>query len=261
MAGEAITGRFMLGTATIMLGPQADLQKLGTAESLGLAKQVTLKSTPKFTDLMQGVKNSLVASVMTGNDLEVTAEIFEYTAANLAYALGLDGSTYTQVAVSTTLTAQTALLAATLTVTSATGITAGKWLAVHVGSGDQIFIRKVVSVASLVVTVSSDFPVVIPNGSTIRVVNMVPAGSKLDQPYLSAKITGQVADGSWVTVLLGKVRITSGVSMAFKTDNFDNIPFKLSVFDLLATDPNLALFTDATTGDVVKAMIFATPTA
>lgn len=259
MAGEAITGRFMLGSATIMLGAMANLQDLGVAESLGLAKNVTLKSTPKFTDLTQGVKNSQVASVMTGNDLEVSGELYEYTSENLAYALGLDGSTYTQTAVSTTLTAQTALLSDVLAVTSATGITAGKWLSVHVNALDQIFIRKVVSVATLNVTVSSDFPVVIPSGATVRVVNMVPAGSKADQPYLAGKIVGQIADGSWMTILLAKVRVTSGISVAFKTDNFDNIPFTLTCYDLVSTDANLALFTDAS-GDVSKAMLFTTPT-
>lgn len=261
MAGEAITNRFMLGTATVSIGPMADLQDLGVAQSLGLAKNLTLKSTPKFTDLSQGVKNTLVASVMTGNDLEVSGEIYEYTAKNLAYSLGLDGSTYVEAAVSTTLTAETALLSAVLNVTSATGITAGKWLSVHANALDQIFIRKVVSVAALAVTVSSDFPVAIPSGAKVQVVDMVPAGSKKDQPYLGCKIVGQIADGSWITILLGKVRITSGISMAFKTEGFDNIPFKLSVFDLVSTDPNLALFTEAATGDVVKAMIFSTPSA
>lgn len=260
MAGEALTGRFMLGTATVMVGPQADLQDLEVANSLGLAKNVTLKTTPKFTELMQGVKNSLVASVQTGNDLEVSGELYEYTSKNLAFCLGLDGSTYTETATSTTLTGQTALLSAVLAVTSATGITAGKWLAIHANALDQIFIRKVVSVATLNVTVSSDFPVIIPIGAKVEVVEMVPGGSKADQPYLSAKIVGQIADGSWITILLGKVRFASGISMAFKTDNFDNIPFKFSVYDLVSTDPNLALFT-ATNGDVSKAMIFSTPTA
>lgn len=250
----------MLGTASISIGPMAELQSLGVAESLGLAKNVALKSTPKFTDLSQGVQNTLVASVMTGNDLEVTGEIYEYTAKNLAYSLGLDGSTFIQAASSTTLTAATALLSLVLAVTSATGITAGDWVSVHANALEQIFIRKVVSVTLLDVTVSSGFPVVIPVGAKVQVVDMVPAGSRLPQPYLACKIIGQIADGSWITILLGKVRVTSGISLAFKTDGFDSIPFKLTVFDLVSTDPNLGLFTDATTGDVVKAMIFSTPT-
>lgn len=267
MSGEAVTGRFMLGTATVMVGPQANLQSLGVAQSLGMMKNVTFKGSPKFTDLSQGVKNSLIAQVMTGNDLMMDAEMFEYTAANLAYAMGLDGSAYTQTAVATTATAALAaptapaLTSAVLALTSAIGIVVGQWLAIHVNPLDQIFVRKVVSVSGLNVTVSSGLPVGLPLGAKVEVVNMVPAGSRLDQPYLCAKVVGQLADSSWITVLVAKVRVTSGLSLAFKTDSFDHMPLQLTCFDLLPTDANYSLFQDAVTGDVVKAMIFSTPTA
>jgi hypothetical protein len=242
----------------------ANLQDLGVESSVGLVKNVALKSTPKFTELSQGVKNSLVASVMTGNDLAVSGEMFEYTAKNMAYAMGLDGSTYTATAISDTTETLVAIDGVTIPMvaTGTHAFAAGQWVAIHVNALDQIFIRKLVTgttASSLALAAGNGLPVAIPAGSKVEVVNMVPGGSKLDQPYLAAKIVGQIADGSWVTVLLGKVRVTGGLSVAFKTDNFDNMPLSMTVYDMVTTDPNYALFTDATTGDVVKAMIFSTP--
>ena len=76
MAGEALTSKFMLGTATLMLGPVADLFDLNVAEhSVGLAKNVTMKSTPGFIELTQGVKNNTVYSVMNSNKVMVNAEV------------------------------------------------------------------------------------------------------------------------------------------------------------------------------------------
>lgn len=260
MAGEAITNKFMLGTATLMIGAQADLHQLGVAQSLGLLKNVSLKTTPAFTELSQGVKNSLVASVQTKNDMMVDGEMYEYTAKNMTYAVSLDGSAVVPAANSTTSTAglttsgSPALTPAVIAVASATGIVAGAFVAVHADARDQIFIRKVVSVATLDVTLNAGFPVAIASGSKVEVVNMTPLGSTKDNPYLSAKIVGQLADSSWVTVLLPKVRVTSGVSVAFKTDNFDNIPLQLTVYDLTPADPNYAFFQEAD-GNVMKAMI------
>lgn len=260
MAGEAITNKFMLGTATVMVGAQADLHRLGVAQSLGLMKNVSLKTTPAFTELSQGVKNSLVASVQTKNDMMVDGEMYEYTAKNLTYAVSLDGSAVVPAANSTTTTAglttsgSPATTPAVIPVTSATGIVAGGFLAIHVDSRDQIFIRKVVSVNALDVTVNAGLPVALASGSKVDVVNYTPLGSTKDNPYLSAKIVGQLADGSWVTVLLPKVRITSGVSLAFKTDNFDNIPLQLTVYDLTSADPNYAFFQEGD-GNLMKAML------
>ncbi len=263
MAGEAITNKFMLGTASIMIGAQADLFALGVAQSIGLAKNVSLKTTPGFTELTQGVKNSLVASVQTKNDMMVDAEMFEYTAKNLTYAVSLDGSEVVPSTVFTTTTASVAAAAVPLSgtvvipVVSATGITPGKYIAIRVGLNDQIFVRKVESVASLNVTVNLGVPVTIANGARIEVVNMVPLGSTQDNPYLSAKIVGQLADNSWITILLPKVRVTSGLSMAFKTDNYDNIPLQLTVYDLTQSDANYAYFQDTTTGTIAKSHIYA----
>lgn len=264
MAGEARTDAFMLGTATIMLGAMADLMQLGVANSIGLVKNVTNKSTPGFTDLTQGVKNTLVYSVMTANDVMIDGEMYEYTGKNLSYALGLNGSsvepTTVASAVATAITAPTApaVTAAAVTVTTGAGatFTAGDMVFVQVGSADQVFPRKVLSIATDTLTLDYGFPVGIPVGAVVRKVNVVAIGSLEDQPYLSCKIVGTMANGDEIVLLIPKVRITSGISLAFKTDKFDFIPLQLKVYDLVSTDPFYTMFqTVGPQGEPAKAML------
>lgn len=248
MAGEARSEAFMLGTATIMVGPMADLMNLNTSHSLGLVKNTMLKTTPGFTDLTQGVKNTLVYSVMTSNQATVDAEMYEYTGKNLSYGLGLDGSTVAPITSSTTVSTALAapvapaLTAAALSVTSATGLVADDYIFIQVGTADQVMVRKIVSVASNVLTLSAGFPIAIPLNSTVRKVNVMAVGSLEDQPYLSAKIVGTMANGDEMVILLPKIRVTSGISLGFKTDNFDNIPLQLAIYDLVSTDPFYTMF-------------------
>lgn len=266
MAGEAKTDAFMLGTATVMLGAQADLMNLNTENSLGLMKNVVLKTTPGFTNLTQGVKNTLVYSVMTSNQSAVEGEMYEYTSKNLSYAAGLDGSTVTPLDVTGTVdTALAAPVAPALTsavlslgVGEGADFAAGDYAFVQVGTQDQVMIRKVVSVASDDVTFSSGFPIAIPVGTTVRKVNVIAIGSLEDQPYLACKIVGTMANGDEVVILLPKVRLSSGISLGFKTDNFDHIPFTLEIFDLVATDPNYTMFQSVgPQGKPAKAMLLA----
>lgn len=245
MAGEAITSKFMLGTATVMLGPQSDLYDLNVGEhSIGLVKNVTPKSAPGFIDLTQGVKNTTVFSVMNANKVTVTGEAYEYTSRNLAYSVGLEGSELVPSTVATTVETEMVLTTGktpvVIPVVATTGFAANDFIIVQVGNDDQAFVRKVVSVqvdTSLTIEAGTGFPVIIPVGSTVKKANIVGVGSKADQPYLSCKIVGTIADGSEVILLLPKVRVTSGLSMAFKTDAYDNIPLELTVYDLVSTDP------------------------
>ncbi len=264
MAGEARSDAFMLGTATVMLGPVADLMNLSTEQSIGLVKNVTLKTTPGFTELTQGVKNTLVYSVMTSNQTMVDGEMYEYTGRNLSYAAGLDGSSIEAAESSTGVTAALAapvapaLTLAEVAVTSAAGLAEGDTVFVQVGSADQVMVRKVVEVDGLNVTFDTGFPVGIPIGSKVRKVNVIAIGSLEDTPFLACKIVGTMANGDEVAVLLPKVRVTSGISLGFKTDNFDNMPLQLTIYDLVSTDPFYEYFQSVgPSGRPAKAMLLS----
>lgn len=93
MSGLARTNDFLLTSATLMVGPQAKAFDLNEAEhSLGLVKNVQVSAEQSFVDLPQGTQGLVVASVNTQNTVRISAEVYEYTARNLAYGAGLDGS-------------------------------------------------------------------------------------------------------------------------------------------------------------------------
>ena len=93
MPGLATSDEFFLSTATVMIGPQADLMELNVAEhSLGLVKNFSMQSDPTLVELTQGIRNQRVATMVTGTGLKTSWEMYEYTAENLAYAAGLDAT-------------------------------------------------------------------------------------------------------------------------------------------------------------------------
>lgn len=91
-AGSAKTEMFNLGAATVMIGPKEKVLDLTPEEhSIGLVKNFTFTSSAQNLELTQGVRNTVVYSVRTGSDNSISMEVYEYTAKNLAYALGLEG--------------------------------------------------------------------------------------------------------------------------------------------------------------------------
>lgn len=248
MAGEAKTDSFMLGTATVMLGKQADLFDLNESNSIGLVKNVMLKTAPKFTDLTQGVKNTLVYSVMTGNDANVEGEMYEYTGANMSYALGLDGSEVQATTVKNSVKTEMALTSGktgkALVLNDGTGFAAGDTIFIKPAGSANVMVRKITAFdePTDTATIDTELTLVIPVGSVVQKVNVVPVGSLKEQPYLSAKIAGKAANGDDIVLLLPKVRMTGGLSLAFKSDNFDHMPLGLSIFDLVSTDPHFGYF-------------------
>jgi hypothetical protein len=207
-------------------------------------KNFTISNEPQYTDLTQGVKNQIVYSVMTSNRVSAQMEVYEYSAKNIAYALGLNGSTLAPIAASTTMSAASLAAATTITVTSATGLTVGSWISIQEGTEDKVFFRRIVTVATNTLTLNAPLPVALLSGCVVQRVNTVDVGSQLDQPYLSAKIVGTIADGTEIGILIPKIRITAGFTMGFTTDNFGNLPFEFTCYDLTASDPNYADFTN-----------------
>lgn len=248
MAGEAKTNRFMLGTATVMLGPQALLRDLEPAlHSIGLVKAVTFSAEPTYTELTQGVTNSLVFSALTANAVKASMEVYEYTAANLKWALGQDASAI--VAFSVTGAADAEITAAQADITLGAGegasFTVDDWIMVQNGGNDHVMIRQITGIATDVLTCDLVFPTNLPVGTVINKVNRVDIGEKVAQPFLGCKIVGTLADGSEMTMLLPKVRITNGFNIGFASDNYANMPFELTVFDLVAADPHFVMFDGA----------------
>lgn len=244
MAGEAKTEQFMLGTATVMVGPMADLFELNPKEhSIGLVKNFTMTSEPGYTDLTQGVKNTTVYSIMTSNPVRATMEVYEHTMRNLAYALGLNGGSFNQAAaVKTTTNADIAADPAgvsVIPVLATTGFEVGAWLSLTAkGAPDNVFVGQVVSTdaTAKTITVQQKITAAVPTGSTVQSLEIVGVGSKENQPYLAAKVVGELANGDTVALLIPKMRVTAGFTLAFRTDNFGNLPYTMTLYDLVNSD-------------------------
>lgn len=240
MAGTAKTNEFMLATATVMLGAPEDLHDLNPLEhSIGLVKNFTMSAEPGYTELTQGVKNSIVHSTLTSNPVRASMEAYEYTAKNFGYALGLQNADQlTPFATETTLAALVdggSPTADDATLTSATGIVANDYVLFMKDNDDDFIVRQVTNVATNVITVNHPLPDM-PAGTKVKKVHSLGVGSKDDQPFYAAKIAGKLVSGEPVVILIPKVRVSRGFNLAFVSDNYSNLPLELSIYDLVSTD-------------------------
>jgi hypothetical protein len=254
MAGQARTNEFLLTTATVMIGPQAKVMELSPAlHSLGLAKNVHVSADMGFTELSQGLNAQVVMSVNTKLDTKITAEIYEYTARNLAYGAGLDGSdvAYNDDPKSYTLAATITGSSTTVALSAGAGadFSTGDYLVIQdTVTNNMVHVGKVASVATDTVTLATGYT--IPTGSAFGVattvvyrVKGIGVGVIDTQPTYGAKLVGIMpATGEPVTLIFPKVKVTKGMSVMFDQANFANMPFEFTPYQLVASDPYAADF-------------------
>lgn len=249
MAGEAKTDQFMLGTATVMIGPQSEVFDLNPAEhSIGLVKNFQVQSQPGFTDLTQGVKNTQVYSVHTSNDVNTSMEVYEFTAKNLAYALGLDGSTLAQNTVESAVASAADGSSSPVTEITVDAGEGGNFadddqLLISVDNQDNIITRKVSSITTDTLTVDKGINQLVPVGALVRKATVLRIGSTdLENTYYSAKVVGKFVNGKDIVVLFPKIKVVAGFTMAFQSSDYGNLPFEFKLFDSVTTDPHYADF-------------------
>lgn len=255
MAGEAKTSAFMLASATVMIGPVADLFNLNPSDhSIGLCKNFQISAEPTYTDLTQGVQNTIVYSTLTGNPIRASCEVYEYNSRTLSYALGLEApatSDYTALTLKTALTSGGTSVVADAAVDP--NIAQDDWIIIQRGNaGDLVHVGQAASAgifstdqvtitltAGTAVDTDNDFSV----GDRVTKVNRIDVGSKTSQPYFAAKVVCPLPEGGQpIILLLPKVRITKGFTVGSTTDNFGNMPYELTPYDLVATDTFYSLF-------------------
>lgn len=251
MAGNAKTKSFLLSTATVMVGPAADLHKLNPAEhSLGLVKNFQLTADPTYIELTQGLKNSVVMSVKNADGVKCSMEIYEYTVRNLGYAAGLDASGVSFDTNSEMWLASAAYAPAgkTIEVNSdiSAKLTAGDYIFMQNGVDDKVHIAKIASAVfaatKTTITLAAGYEpaatVTFPIGTRIGKVKRIDVGNSDVQPEFAAKIVGLLpVDNAPFTILLPKIKITKGLGVAFQTDNFGNLPYEFTPYSGVETDP------------------------
>ena len=261
--GYAKTDKFMLGTAEVMLGTPENVFSLDADQhSIGLVKNFTISANPEYTELTQGRTNRIVYSVVTGNTVSAAMEVYEYTDKNIQYALGL-GETTPRSAHTTYLLAYT-----TAEGSDAANNNGDSPLNVEVndlGSGQDILRKNEwVKITKGKQTVLRYITNVDPNNSTIIVnaalpfdvsatdvtnesvalerINPIGVGQRKVQPFLGAKVIGTLANDEYVTLIFPKIRVTSSFSMAFTTNDYGNLPFEFTVYDMLDSDTDHEIF-------------------
>lgn len=259
MAGNAKTGNFFLSTATVMIGPKADLYKLNTdAHSIGLVKNFAMQTDPQFLELTQGIANDVVASAKTAHGASASMEVYEYTLRNLAYAAGIDGSGASfDVSPGVIGLTDAALAAAATTITVGsditTGLSSGDYIYIQKGDDDYVHIAKLsanptfatakttLTFAGFPVPVGMTFPI----GSRVGKLRAVDVGGNSLQAELAAKVVGVTPkDKKPFIILFPKVKITQGLNLSFASDNWSNMPFGFTPYVLTADEPLYSDFGD-----------------
>lgn len=90
--GSAISNNFQIGQAELRIGTLERAGKLTQADSVGLLKTATVNIAKTYAELKAGETNSRIHSSLTGYDLEVNAEMYEFTRRNLAMSMKADSA-------------------------------------------------------------------------------------------------------------------------------------------------------------------------
>lgn len=274
MAGEARSIDFLVGTATIMLGLPADLRNFRPeTHSIGLVKNVKLMAEATYIELTQGLRNSVVHSVKTGEPVRASAEVYEFNASNWSYALGFSGYNVGIPALnagSATITTVEALVPSgdilapadvtgydDFTLSTVTNFAVGDYVLIQVGYNDVVVPRRITTISGSVITVDAPIKnVAFPAGVTVNKCLVVPVGRKSEQPFLAAKIVGNMADGREIAIEIPKLRITKGFDITFQTSDYTNMPFEFAVYDQIPADNQYARFQEQFDG--ASAVVYTT---
>ena len=260
MAANAKTNQFMIGDATIMVGPMEDVFDLmPDKHSLGLTKNLAVRVETGNVDLTQGISQTPVFSVQNQFSPMASCEVYEYTARNLAYGLGLDASVADFDA---NLTPGPFLLSAPvapedneipLATGAGAGFNVGDW-AIMQQAEDYIFAAKVTAKTADTLTIDRATPAGMTYSiATTRVFRSRSIGAVGGQnAYVSVKAAVIMPkDKRPIPILFPKVRISRGFDISLGSSDFSNLPFEFMPYPLVPED---ALYSSFEPGEVFKVL-------
>lgn len=262
MAAQPKTNQFMIGEATMMVGAMADVFNLmPDKHGLGLTKNLAVKVETGSVDLTAGIAQTPVFSIQNQFNPMASCEVYEYTARNLAYGLGLDasGAAYDPIAAGDagpfSLSAASAAASTTVALTAGMGakFTAGDWVVLQ-QSEDYVFAAKVVSIATDTLTIDRAIPAGLTFATATTTVyrarNIAAVGGQNN--FLAVKAVAIMPkDKRPVPILFPKVRITRGFDLSTGASDFSNLPFEFQPFPLTPED---ALYSSFAPGEVFKVL-------
>lgn len=245
---EVKDSKFVIGNATVMMAPfSSDVYTLNPDDhTVGMVKAVTLEMQADQITLRNGIQQLQVDSQRSNVNLTSTFEGYEFSATNLMYALGLQGTVARRLRGALTVQAdptETSLTIASspvpgdpLSLIDAVGdLPSGAMLLLQdPAQPDNVFPVRTTAIATgagpYVSTVAAlPAGVVFPIGSYVWVVNEIDVGSLETDEFFAVKIVGTLsANNEPIVVVMPKVRVTRGFNLSFSETDYSNLPFELS---------------------------------
>lgn len=243
--GKATSEGFLLQEATLMLGPMGEYRDLLESDhSVGLFKNMQVQNTRTYTSLNQGTRQKRVHSTLTEDTYMLSGEGYEFGPRQLKFALGQEGYLYTPTSeVKTTLSADALGAQDEVTLTSSTGFAVGDFIIVRPKVGhDSGLAYRITALAANVATLDRDLVEVLPTGSEVfksTIINSNEGGNNTcnGASYMSAKVVSQMANCKPIILYFPKVQITSGLNLSFGASDYSNMPYELTSYALVPTDP------------------------
>lgn len=258
---QSMTNKFNIGVSTMMIGPMDKVLELTPEEhSVGLIKNFTITSETNEVTLTQGLRNTQVDSQVTGVTTQITADVYEYTAKNIAYAAQLAGEDFSLTGnykLKTAITggsSATAVVIKDVPASAQADLAEGDTIALQCTSTkdyDKIWLGKVSGTPTWTAdaddenkgSLSITLDKAIPSGwdfavnDSVFFVNLIPVGSDESQPYYGVKIVGILPNGNEpFTVIVPKAKVTDGFNINFTTENYGSMPFQLTPYDMTKDD-------------------------
>lgn len=262
MAAAAKTNQFMIGDATMMVGPMAEVFNLmPDKHGLGLTKNLAIRIETGSVDLTQGISQTPIFSIQNQFNPMASCEVYEYTARNLAYGLGLDASGSSFDAITTpgpfllTSAAAAASNSVVLATGAGTGWQVGDWAVIQQAE-DYVFAAKVTTVATDTLTLDKPIPTGVTFGVATTRVFRARALSAIggQNNFVSVKAAVIMPkDKRPVPILFPKVRITRGFDLSIGSSNFSNLPFEFQPYPLTPEDTLYSSFEPGATFAILPA--------
>jgi hypothetical protein len=248
---------FMLSSATLMIAPAFSVDVFSLtpgAHGVGMSSDVAIKVDSSLLELKNGIAQTVVDARRTGVMASISANVFEFTAANIQRAAAIATGTVPTVKRGV-LSSAAAGAATTISLTSdpvsgdagsaitATGdIPVGSQILIQRVNGEQDYVFPTVSTGAA--TGAGPFAVPIAGvyaipaamsfaiGARVWVIsNAITIADSTKDDLFGVKVTGTLSNFDRpVTAVFPKVRISKGFQMNFTEAGYQSMPFEMVPF-------------------------------
>jgi hypothetical protein len=254
MASTAKTQEFFIGDLDLRLS--MDLTRageLGPDDSIGLVTDCKVAMTTNEVKMQAGFPQRTYATAVTSRDLEISGNLTEYTATNLAFLYGdkeaLEAAK-TATAAETELTASFTGGGTDLVVAGASDFAVDDYIYVRAANdATDVFCAQVAAVDSGTNTITVTYPISRDFAVGDKVVkgSAIVLGAETSIPPMTIQVVGVMPlDGEPFVYDIWKATISGTVEVASSTDNFGALAYTISPLtpatqeidcDVYGTDP------------------------